>query len=176
MCFNNAFITHSLFRLPGLLSAPPLFPRFSRKLIYLVTKIVMWRLLTAFWNVRALLTLRKKVEEYASTWKMEAARSFETSITTYQTTWPHIPENNNLHSCRCENLQSRILRSPVSSCRCEVCFDTERLMLTSEQTRRQVKWTTIQKTSLFTYASYLKTEDVTTCCLARTIAYLRERR
>jgi hypothetical protein len=37
---------------------------------------------------------------------MEALRSSETTVTIYQTSWSHIPEENNLHGHRRENLKS----------------------------------------------------------------------
>jgi hypothetical protein len=41
-----------------------------------------------------------------TTLMMEAARSSETSVDFYQTTWYNMTEDSNLHTCCCENLKS----------------------------------------------------------------------
>lgn len=37
---------------------------------------------------------------------MEAESPFKVSLTIYQFTWCHIPEDMNLHKCQCQNLKS----------------------------------------------------------------------
>jgi hypothetical protein len=37
---------------------------------------------------------------------MEAASTFETSASFYQTTWRNVPEDSHLHTCRRENLET----------------------------------------------------------------------
>jgi hypothetical protein len=44
--------------------------------------------------------------DFASTLKMEALCSSETSVATQRTTRRHIPEDDTLHYHRCENLKS----------------------------------------------------------------------
>jgi hypothetical protein len=45
-------------------------------------------------------------EHISSILKMEAICSSETPVATQRTTWRRIPEDNNLHNHRCENLKS----------------------------------------------------------------------
>jgi hypothetical protein len=40
---------------------------------------------------------------------MEAARTSETSVNFYQTTWHNNPEDSHLHTCRSENLKSYLM-------------------------------------------------------------------
>jgi hypothetical protein len=53
-------------------------------------------------------------EIISSTLKMEAICSSETSVATQQTTRRHIPEDDNLHNHRCENLKSYLGLFPSS--------------------------------------------------------------